>query len=161
MLVALAIGGVVLAATCAVWLFSSRSFAGILNYVEMNNASKLALDRMTQDIRSASRLKKFDPEELTFEEVDGSTLKFEYKPGKGTLTRIKKGSKEVLLTGCDSLRFSIFQHDPIAGSHEFPPTDDPDACKLVQVQWTSSRRLTGDSFNTENVRSARIVIRNQ
>jgi prepilin-type N-terminal cleavage/methylation domain-containing protein len=160
LLVALAIGGVILAGLCALWLFSGQIFAGIFNYVEMNNASKVALDRMTQEIRNVHRLKQFDPEKLTFEDFDGVDLKFEYKPGQGTLTRIKHGKKEVLVTGCDALQFSIFQHDPIAGSYDYYPTTDPDACKAVQVQWTTFRRLMGDRSNTESVRSARIVIRN-
>ena len=160
LLVALAIGGIILAGLCALWLFSGQSFAGIFNYIEMNNASKIALDRMTQEIRSARRLKQFDPEKLTFEDFDGANLKFEYKPGQKTLTRTKDGKKEILVTGCDALQFSIFQHDPIAASYDYYPTTDPDACKVVQVQWTTFRRLMGDRSNTDSVRSAKIVIRN-
>ena len=46
---------------------------------------------------------------LTFQDFDGGTLSYTYDPNQQVLTRTKDSTSETLLTGCDSLQFSIFQ----------------------------------------------------
>ena len=94
-----------------------------------------------------------------FTDYDDQTLSFIYDPAAKQLTRVKGAQTDVLLTGCDSLTFSIYQRTPVPGSFDQYPATLATA-KLVQVQWLCSRPLYYNSLqNTESMQSAKIVIR--
>jgi hypothetical protein len=67
----------------------------------------------------------------------------------------------VLLKGCDALTFAIAQRNPMGGSYDVYPTASPSTAKVVNVAWNCSRTILGRKANTENVQTARIVIRRQ
>ena len=102
----------------------------------------------------------FATNKLVFTDYDDVTLSFIYDPTNKTLLRIKGAQTDVLLTGCDSLTFSIYQRNPVAGSYDQYPTASVATAKLVQVQWLCSRPLYYNALqNTESMQSAKIVIR--
>jgi len=157
---AVGIGGTVLAGICSLYFYSYRSFAAQLNYVDLDQYSQRALDRMSQQIRQVKAMTDFTTNSLVFTDYDDATLSFIYNPTNKTLVRIKGGTTDVLLTGCDSLTFSIYQRNPVAGSYDQYPTASVATAKLVQVQWLCSRPLYYNSLqNTESMQSAKIVIR--
>jgi Tfp pilus assembly protein PilW len=157
---ALAISSMVLAGVCSLYFYSYRSFAAQLNYVEMDQDSHRALDKMSQQIRQVKAMTGFTTNQLTFTDYDDQTLSFIYNPTNKTLFRRKAGLSDVLLNGCDSLTFSIYQRNPVAGKYDQYPTADVTTAKLVQVQWLCSRKLFSNSqMNTESMQSAKIVIR--
>ncbi len=162
-LVSLGIGSLLLLVICSLSFYSSRSFAAMANYADLDNVSRNALDIMTRDIRQVSRLVSFTTNVVRFEDFDGGTLTFTYSPTARTLTRNRNGNVEVLLTECDRLSFSIFQRNPIGGTYDQYPASEsaPSLCKLVQVNWTCSRQIFGKKVNTESVQTAKIVIRKQ
>src|SRR5437867_12734336 len=53
LMVASAVGSIVLAALMALTFFSARSFAAVTNYVDLDARSRNALDQMSQEIRQA------------------------------------------------------------------------------------------------------------
>ena len=77
------------------------------------------------------------------------------------MTRTKAGANKRLLTGCDALTFTIAQRTPKDGSYEVYPAATPATAKVVNVSWNCSRLVLGRKANTENVQTARIVIRKQ
>lgn len=163
MLVAFGIGSMLMVVICALSFYSSRSFAAMANYADLDKASRSALDRMTRDVRQVNRLTVFATNQLTFEDSDLATLRYSYDPGTRKFSRIKNGVSETLLTECDSLTFSIFQRNPVGGTYDQYPVsnNNPALCKLVQVNWTCSRKIFGQKVNTESVQTAKIVIRKQ
>lgn len=162
MLISMGIGGVVLAALGALTFYTGRSFAAMANYVDLDKASRSALDQMSQQIRQTNKLLDGDKYNLVFEDFDGKKLEFHYSDSSRTLTRTKEGeSSKVLLRGCDELAFSIFQRNPIEGTYNVYPTATPATCKLVQLRWVCSRDLVRSKVNTESVQSSKIVIRKQ
>jgi len=67
----------------------------------------------------------------------------------------------VMVTGCDSLQFWIYQHTPRSNSFDcYDPAYVTNA-RLVQVTWTCSRQMLGVKANTELVESAKIALRNR
>ncbi len=160
-LVAGCIAVLVLGSIAELSIFSSRSFAQMYNYVDLNDSSKLAMDKLTKQIRQARSLKKYKPDHLTFVWPDGKYLEFEYDPKKKTLTQKKGGQPDtVLLTGCTELQFSMFQRNPIGGTYELYPAADESTCKLIQIQWICSRTVLGQT-NSLVAQSAKVVIRNE
>jgi len=166
-LISTGLGGLLLAVVCEFTLFSTHSFAAMTNYVDLDQYSRKALDRMSSDIRQADRLTQFSTTNLVFQTTDpytGATnmLQLSYDPSHQTLTRSLNGEPTVFLTGCTFLRFSIFQRNPIDGAYDqYPVTDPsrPDLCKLVQMDWRCSRKILGQTVNTESVQSAKVVMR--
>ena len=159
MLVTMVIGLLVTATVASLSIYGGRSFAAVANYIEMETDSRNALDTMTKDIRQATYLTGFTTNQLTFDDYDGQPLVYNYSPGTKTLTKIKGTSVKVLLSGCDSLEFSVFQRTPIGGTDEAYPASSNETAKLIQVRWLCSRQIFGSTINTESVQTAKIVIR--
>ena len=161
LLVALAIGSLLLLAVMALVQYSGRSFAALANYVDMDSDSRRALDVMTKDIRQSDTLTSFISSQIVLKYTNNLPLTFTYDPEARTLQRQFGDEAEILLTGCDYLQFSICQRNPLGGSYDVYPTADPTTCKLIQLDWTCSRSVLEMYPNTETVKSAKIVIRRQ
>jgi len=164
LMISMAVGLVVLAVVGSVMLWSSRSFAAMANYADLDNASRNALDILTRDIRQVNGLTAFTTNAVTFTDSDGAPLQFTFNSVAKTLVRTKSGITTTLLRDCDSLTFAIFQRNLIGGTYDqFPVANNNlTTCKLVQVNWVCSRKLLPTVLiNTESIQTAKIVIRNQ
>jgi len=160
-LITMAVGSILFLTVAVLGMYAGRSFAGLANYTDLDARSRNALDRLTRDVRQVNRLSASTTTSLTFEDADGSPLRYVYSPEARTLNRIKGGTTEVLLTECNALTFAIFQRNPIGGTYDQFPTGAPATTKLINVTWTCSRQILGTAMNTENVQTAKIVIRKQ
>jgi len=160
MLVGLAISGIVMATLMSVSLSSARSFATMTNYSEMSADSRLALDAMAQEIRNSKGVVDCTGDSITLIDSRTNQFSFHFDEPTRTVVRAADGEERVLLEGCDTMDWQLFQRTPKAGSYEGYPASRPELCKLVQVTWVCSRTLFGKRLHTEMVQSARIVIRN-
>jgi Tfp pilus assembly protein PilW len=177
LLVAIAISGMVFAAVSILIFFSGRSYAALANYVDLDNRSRSALDRMSKEIRQVNCVTNSATATLpngqvvtnklvlSGTETDGSayTIIYDYNPTSQTLVRTKDGGSypgtTTLLTGCTYLNFGMFQRVPKANSFEQFDAADLATCKVVQLDWICSRRIFNKADNTETIKSAKIVIR--
>lgn len=161
-IISIGVGSIALLAIVAFSIYTGRSFAGMMNYVELESQSRSTLDGMIKDIRQTAILTGFTSNSLTFRDYDDKPLLYEYSPENRTLTRTKDGTSKTLLKECDSLNFGIFQRNTTNGTYDqYPASLQASNCKVVQVTWVCSRAITGTKLNTETVQTAKIVIRNQ
>ena len=160
MMVAVGISSIALSAVAAFTFYSARSFAAIGNYVDLDNASRKTVDLMTKEIRQTVALSEYKTNALTFTNYDGTLLQYVYDPAEQKLTRVKDAVSTVLLTGCDSLEFHIYQRTPQPGTNGFYAATDAAQCKLIEMKWRCSRSLLGRRANSETVQTAQVVIRN-
>ncbi len=141
-------------------IFSGRTFAALANYSELNAAGTRALDSITRDVRQAVALTEFTSTRLTLNMGSNQpVLVYAYDPAQRTLMRQQGTNSEVLLWGCDSLLFSIYQRTAISNSFDQAEATTPARAKVLKANWTCSRRVPGGSLNTESDQSARVVIR--
>src|SRR5262245_12119097 len=56
LMVSVGLGGLVLGSLMMIFCFGMRSFAGLGEYASLTGQSRLALDRMSREIRSATRV---------------------------------------------------------------------------------------------------------
>ena len=161
LIVALAIGLILLVALCALAYYSNYSFVSLTNYVDLDRFNRNAMDTMTKEMRQAKKVTSYETNTVTFEDFDGLSLTYTYSPGAKTLTRVKNGSSAVLLRDCDSLYFTIAQRNPVAGTYDVYPVATAGTAKVINVTWRCSHSIFGRVANTENVQTARIVIRKQ
>src|SRR5262245_3382348 len=158
-LFATCIGLIILAAVAILAVYTSRSFAALSNYLDLDERNHQALDHMTREVRQVHQLTAFDATSLTFEDYDGRPLQYRYDPAARTLVRSKGNEASTLLTGCDMLQFQIFQRTPISNKFEPYPTTNLVSAKLIELRWNCSRTIFVAKANSENMQSAIIAIR--
>lgn len=148
---------------CSFTIFSGHSFATLFNYVDLHDVNRIAMDRITRDVRQANRVKAATSTSLTLEEADGvSEIVYTYSPSLRTLFRSKTGwPMEQILTECERLEFTLGQRNPVGGSFDVYNPSSMNLVKVVNVSWMCSRSILGRKENTESVQTARIVIRKQ
>jgi len=175
--IAVGVGGILLAVIAAFSLYSARLFVTLGNYVDLGGQSRIAVDRMGQEIRQASMVTAYAADRITIL-VGSNQVTYAYLPNERKLVRQIAGQpNQTLLTGCDSARFDIYQRQatnvnltsavsgvlsvlPLALDPVYP-TATKDNAKIVQLTWNCSRSILGHKANTEAAQFARIVIRKQ
>jgi hypothetical protein len=167
LLVGTALTAIVMLGVTTLSTFSLRSFGAMANYVNLDQCSRNALDKMSKEIRQCDSLLASDYNYLWFQNPDGSNLLYYYVPSSQILYRLSTSGtgfwvmdSRPLLTGCTYLNFGIFQRNPILGTYDQYPAATPSTCKLVQLTWVCNRSLV-NTWNTESVQSAKVVIRKE
>src|SRR5262245_38452132 len=97
--VACLVGFMLVAVILAIFFYANRSFSSLTNYLDLYQKIQIALDKMSREIRQVHKLTSFSSTNLTFEDYDSRTLNYYYDPGARTLSIIKDGTTETLLTG--------------------------------------------------------------
>ena len=156
---ALGIGTVAIGAIVVVTIFAARTFQASTNYADLDQKSRLAVDILTRDVRQASSLTSYATNQLVFTDLNGLTFSYTWDPRAGTFTRVYNGQSSVLLTGCTYLSFHISQRTP-SNNFTFWPASTVSNAKLIDMSWTCSRQILGQSLNTESIQTAKITIRN-
>jgi Tfp pilus assembly protein PilW len=171
MLVALGLSGIVAAVLATLFVFGLRSFEGLGNYAMLSGQSRLALDRISEEIRAATQVlaanTNLPVKSLTLtNSVDATTTTFAWDSSSGVLTSEKTwvltGANLFLtnLSGCDDWEFCLFQRSP-NNNWTFYPTSQPTFCKQLSMSWNCSRTILGQKLNTEDSVSAQFVLRNK
>lgn len=160
-MIALGVTGLIMLALVSISMLSGRSFVAFSNYVDLDSDNRIAMDTLTRDIRECTRVTGYSTNRLVIEEAGGSSITYQYFSDRKILTRTQNGVVKTLLTGCDTLTFNIAQRNPVNGSYDVYPTATVADAKVVNVSWNCSREILGHKANTENVQTARIVIRRQ
>jgi hypothetical protein len=149
-------------------VFSTRSFATMYNYVDLDDKNRIAIDYLTRDIRQCKRVLQCSATRLVVEDDDGLPLEYYHEAGRQELVRVKwldptpiNTLRRVVLTGCDRMNFQICQRNAMSGTYDVYPAATPANAKVVNVSWVCSRNLLRLKENTESVQTARIVIRKQ
>jgi Tfp pilus assembly protein PilW len=169
-LVAVAIGSLVLAVVVTLIVFGARSFIALGNYSVLDQQSRLGIDRMTREIRQATAVIGVQTNTtpiwlLITNATKGITVKYAWDPATQELTAkySDNAAEQTLLTGCERWSFSLWQRTPYANqTNAFHTADTLALCKLVSMNWKCSRSVMGTNLmNTETIQTAQIVLRNQ
>src|SRR2546421_564397 len=158
MLVAVAVGSLVLLVMGMVFVTSSFNFAAMGNYMVMDRASRNALDKMTQDIRNSADLTNFTSSRLIFNYSGSTNLIYNYDQASGKLTSWKTGDAQtnVLLTGISNLVFTLYDNVPLSGGTNATTTVVTQG-KGIAVSWKGSQ-TTLSRRTSEDMQQAMIVI---
>src|SRR5688572_28875231 len=88
---AVAVGVIVLGAGTMLWAYASKTCAALLNYSDLSMTSKLASDRVSQEIRNAIAIQSFSSNQIVLTDPNGSNVTFMHFPAAGKLYQIKAG----------------------------------------------------------------------
>ena len=161
LLMALGLGGLLLAVAAGVYLYSTRSFVDLGNYMEMDGNARNALDVMSAEIRQAEGINSYSSNTLSLR-FGTNVLSYTLNSSQRTLSRTYGSVTRTLLTDCDGVRYDVFQRNPTNGLYDcFPDATSATNSKLVEVTVLSTRSILGRRANSTTLQSARIVMRNQ
>jgi len=141
-----------------------RSVAFLTNSVDLDTKSRMAADRISRDIRNSDAVKSASSNSIVLR-LGTNLTTYVHDPTKRELIRsVPDDDPEVLLSGCDYVRFDLFKRNPttVAYDPNFNYLPAPPAeCKVVQLNWVCSRTLLGFKANTTVMQSGKIMIRKQ
>jgi hypothetical protein len=164
-LMAIGVTGLLMLAITSFTMFAARSFTALFNYVDLDDCNRIAMDRLSRDIRQSKSVFNFSSTMLALVDTDDVVLTYTYNPTQRTLTRKRANEiaspKNIVLSNCDSLNFNVCKRNPVGGTYDVYPAADPTTAKVIDVSWVCSRSVFGRKENTEAVQTARIVIRKQ
>jgi len=142
------------------YAYFTRSFSALQHYMYLSGKSRYAMDRMSRDIRQADSITAFATNQLTIS-LAGTNVTFNYNATDRTLSRQSAGTTEVFLTGCDYLRFDVFDRSTVSNSFSFTVATNVTSAKVVQMDWVCSKKIFGKKGATENIQSAVVTLRKQ
>jgi prepilin-type N-terminal cleavage/methylation domain-containing protein len=166
MMVAVAVGCMVLIGAISIYTFSLTSFTSMANFADLDQKSRHTSDILTRDIRSCVSIASATSSQLALNEPlpDGTTVTttYTYDQVAGTLTRSQNGISQILLTGIDTLTFAPYARPgPSANYEDFVTASPSTTAKLIGIQWSCSRRLAGPRSESQSVQTAIVELRNQ
>jgi hypothetical protein len=168
MMVAIGVFSIGAAALMSLFLYSIRSMAALSNYTALDRMNQQAMDLLTREIRQSKMVVDYTTNLLQIVNGDGDTVYY-YFVGSGVdrlyrLVQKPSGiwSFDVLLEDCQLIDFHVGQRNLHSNSwNYFPPTkgEFQTTAKVIDLSWKTSRRLPNGLVNSEDVQTAKIVIR--
>ena len=159
-------------ALATIFVFSIKSFAAMANYSSLDRENRSAMDLLTREIRQAQCVQNYSSNSagnsLTLSNQSSGLVTFAFNSSNKQLSRAyNNGTPQILLTNCNLLNFSLFMRPPQSNDTYslYPPAMDTTnwqrTVKVVQLTWKTSRLIPAGPVNSENIQTARIVLRNQ
>ena len=162
--VATGLFGIAGLALATVYLFSATSFAALVNYAELDKINRTAMDTMSMEIRQAQSVVSATPSSITIINGDGVNVTYSFNALSGKLLRTTATSSKTLLSDCTLLAFNLYQRNPIGGTYDIYPAATNNwsqTVKCVSLTWKASRKMPTGNSVSENIQTARVVIRKQ
>jgi hypothetical protein len=174
-LVAMAVGSLVMAAISSLTMYAAKATTAMVNYTDLDGKSRYALDVISREIRQANAVLSFQTnlpvKTLTLTNANqGAAITFTYDSSARTVVMSKTGQADVTaLTECDRWDFSMYQRTPYITATNvsyYPATNTAGVlsvslCKLINLSWKCSRTIFAAKVNTESVQAAQIVLRSK
>jgi prepilin-type N-terminal cleavage/methylation domain-containing protein len=171
MMVALGIFSICGLALMGLWLFCIRGFASLYNYSFLDQYNRQAMDVLTREIRESKLVLSYTTNSITIQAgnyPDGSpgpNVTYSFSPSTKKLIRTTSdGTSQVLLNSCSLLNFNLYQRNVVPGSYDIYPVATnnwSNTVKVIQLTWKTSITSPTCVGNSEDVQTARIVIRKQ
>ena len=164
-LVASGLMGITSLTIASIYLFSLRGFASLVNYADLDMINRTAMDTMSQEIRQARQVTGATTNTITIINGEGLSVSYIFNTINGKLIRsASDGSSKVLLSDCKLLAFSLYQRNPIGGTYDIYPAATNNwsqSVKAISLSWKASRTMLGGLTTSENIQTARVIIRKQ
>lgn len=171
-LVASSLAAIVMVGVLTSVLMIVRNGYLLNNYIDMEKQARSALETIAVDARvtkAVSWQRTSDTSPLTgiiLTDPDNKTITYTYSSTAGTLTRRDATTTRVLITGIQSLTFSAYQYADTPGVQIIDPSTKTTTAlngltKMLQISLSSSRTRNTLAEATNNVVSARYVLRNK
>ena len=152
------------------YIFSVKSMASMYSYAMLDACNRQAMDQLTREIRQSKNVLAYTTNSITIltAKDDGSagpTVRYSFdEAGKRMLRSSSAEGTRTLLNNCSLLQFQLFTRCPsnsVFGSFPVAMNNWSNTVKVLQLTWKTSIVQPTGIANSENVQTARIVIRKQ
>jgi hypothetical protein len=166
MLIAVGLFGVAGAAIMTMFVFGTRSFVALANYAELDKINRIALDTLTREIRQAQEVTGSTANSIAFINGDGHNVSYYFNQTTKKLVRNDSttGTSKALVSSCELLQFGVYQRNNISNTFDQYPAADggwSETVKVIRLTWKAQRTILGTQKTTEDIQTARVVIRKQ
>jgi prepilin-type N-terminal cleavage/methylation domain-containing protein len=170
MMIAVGLFSIVSMALMGTYIFSVKSMASMYNYTLLDEYNRQAMDQLTRDIRQAKHIVNYTTNSITIlaakdDGSDGPEVTYAFSPSAKKMIRSSSdGTSRVLLNDCSLLSFQLFTRCPsngVFGSFPVAINNWSKTAKVLQLTWKTSIALPSGVVNSENIQTARVVIRKQ
>jgi Tfp pilus assembly protein PilV len=168
-MISMGVFSVAAAALGMLLMFGARSVAQLSNYAELDASNREAVDRLTREIRQSQYVIGFNNDTnaswLTLKNGAGQDVTYSFNGAKRTMERTVDGVAQTLLTNCTILNFNCYQRNPMSNDfriYNIGANNPQKYIKAVELTWRTRKTLNSTTIiNSENVQTARIIIRKQ
>ena len=170
MMVGVGVFSLVIMALMGTYIFSVKSMASMYSYALLDSRNRLAMDQLTREIRQSKQVLEYSTNSITILAVNDdettSRVKYVFDPGSKRMLRrnLSDGTSRMLLDNCSLLSFQLFTRCPsnaVFGSFPVAVNNWSNTVKVLQLTWKTAIVRPDNIANSENVQTARIVIRKQ
>lgn len=164
MLVVAALFTIVGATMLAIYLFSARGFSSLANYADLDKINRKAMDTLTAEIRQAKAVTSKTDSSISLITEDGQAISYNFNSESKQLVRFNTttGETKVMLGDCNLLQFDTYQRNPVATTFDqYSETNNVNEIKVIMFTWKASRPILGSVQVSENIQTAKVVMRNQ
>jgi Tfp pilus assembly protein PilW len=156
------VGGVIM----AIFLFSVRSFETLVNYSDLDKINRIALDKVTSEIRQAVEVTGYSTNSIAIITGDNHNVSYYFNNTSKKLLRndLTTGTSQTLVSSCTLLDFDVYQRNNISNTFDQYPAANGGAAeevKVVRLTWKASRTILGTQKVSEDIQTARVIIRKQ
>jgi hypothetical protein len=151
------------------YIFSVKNMASMYAYSLLDQKNRQAMDQITREVRQSKNVVAYTTNSLTLLTADdagndGPTVVYSFSPSTKRMVRTSSdGTSKVLLDNCTLLNFQLYTRCPSNVFGVFPVAVNnwSNTVKTLQLTWKSSILQPSGIANSENIQTARIVIRKQ
>ena len=170
MMVGVAVFSIAAMALATVFLFSIRSYAAMANYALLDQKNRQAMDQLTYEIRQAQKVVDYSSNatssSLIITNGSGVQVTYTFDAANQQVRRDgSDGTSSVLLTNCALLNFNLYMRPPTNGSFDVYPVNMgsnwQQMVKVIQLSWKTQMSIPPARITSEDIQTARIVIRKQ
>lgn len=157
LMLAMFIGGIILAGATATLNMWARSSMAVGNCADMSGTTRRALDIFASDVRMATDVTASSTSQFTFTAFGAGTttvaVDYTFDADAGTLTRTYDGVAQVILEDVEQFLFAYLDMN-------LSTTTNPLSVKVVRIESILQKRVLNIS-NTDEIISARFMLRNR
>ncbi|HSU55960.1 MAG TPA: hypothetical protein VLT36_18025 [Candidatus Dormibacteraeota bacterium] len=162
MLVAVPLCMLLMAVMVSLYCYTTTSFASLTSYAGLDQKTRYASDVISRDVRCATSVDDTTvSNKLVLNTISGPVT-YLYNNGAGTLVRSNGTEVTQILTNLVSLSFSLYQRPTnSAMTYETLAAASPGSTKLVGFSWKCSQRVVGSRFDSQDLTTGIVELRNQ
>jgi prepilin-type N-terminal cleavage/methylation domain-containing protein len=167
MMIAVTIFTIASAAVGSAYLFGLRSFQALSNYSILDQQNRNAMDKLTREVRQARWVEAKTDDTLILKDGNYDSITYKFNGDSQQLVRTAKGNTTVMLENCSLIKFVMATRVPNTNVNDanfytdYYETSDMNEAKVINLSWKTRRELPNGVGQSENIQTARIVIRKQ
>jgi prepilin-type N-terminal cleavage/methylation domain-containing protein len=158
-MISTALFAVAIAIVMTVYLYSTKTFAMLANYAQLDQNNRVALDKMTRELRGAQTIVTNNANSITLSYPNGTPVTYLFEPNSRALIREAADGSSILLTNCDLLSFTVGQRNVTNGTFDSYLATPGLPVKEIQFSWKTTVKGGVAHSSSENIQTAKIIVR--